>query len=100
MSEEAEYKRAREAILQGARNNPHHFPGFFAPDTRIFLKDELRSTEKGLSELHGIATYSTIAGAVAIAACGVMPPLALVPLPIATFAAKWLWKKGKEDANK
>lgn len=55
----------------------------------------------GLSELHIITTYTAVVVAVfLVALVGVMPPLAIIAFPVATFVAKWLWKKGKEEGRK
>jgi hypothetical protein len=93
---EADVEHARKRLRQAALNSPY----FSRPVRKISIKDELRPTEKGLTELHGVFTYTAISGAIFIAAAGVVPPLALVALPVATFTARWLWRKGKEEGRK
>jgi hypothetical protein len=93
---EADVERSRKVVDQWIKDNVQ--PRGYRPKTA--LKDELQPTEKGLAELHTITTYSAVAGAVAIAVAGVMPPLGIIAFPVATFVAKWLWKKGKEEGRK
>jgi hypothetical protein len=64
------------------------------------LKEELTQPgEKGLSEIHRCTTYTAIVTGIGLAVFGVAPPLALAIPPAATFLARWLWRKGKQEGN-
>ena len=85
--------------IRDSRTRPLEKIAMINDEFKDKFKEVLHPTEEGFSTTHQVTTYPAVAAAISTVVLVGAAPVSLVLYPIATYTARWLWRKGKGEGR-